>query len=122
MNLIFIVEDDQFLSQLYVKKFEQEGFRVVCAKTAEEAEQEMNREMPNCVLLDIGLPDRSGLDFLESLRLKGGYEKVLFIVLTNNDSARDVKRALRLGGAKYLLKSHYTPSEVVEEVKALLRK
>lgn len=116
---VLIVEDDQFLSQLYVHKFEHEGFRVVCAKTGTEAEQCIREIRPDCVLMDIGLPDRSGLDVLESLRLDGGYRDVVFVMLTNNDTVRDMKRATRLGRAGYLLKSHYTPSEVVEEVKRL---
>ncbi len=119
---LLIVEDDQFLSQLYVHKFEHEGFRVVCAKTGNEAEQFFTEHTPDCVLMDIGLPDRSGLDVLESLRLKGRYNDVLFVILTNNDTTRDIKRASRLGRANYLLKSHYTPAEVVDEVKQLLRR
>lgn len=120
MTSLLIVEDDQFLSQLYVHKFEHEGFRVVCAKTGNEAEQFFAEHTPDCVLMDIGLPDRSGLDVLESLRLKGGYNDVLFVILTNNDTTRDIRRASRLGRANYLLKAHYTPSEVVDEVNKLL--
>ena len=43
------------------------------------------------------------------------------IVLNYNDNTRDVKRAMRLGRASYLIKAHYTPTEVVDEVKRLFR-
>ena len=61
---ILIVEDEDLLSEMYQEVFQKEGFRVVTAKTAQEAIGIAEAEKPNFILLDILLPGDNGIYFL----------------------------------------------------------
>ena len=65
---ILLVEDNLDIQNFNKKMFEEEGFLVTTAMTLQDAEEKLKKEMPNIIILDIGLPDGSGLDFLENLR------------------------------------------------------
>jgi DNA-binding response OmpR family regulator len=68
---ILIVEDDETLRSLIARNLEARGCRVREAVTATEAMEAVLEESPGLILLDIGLPDRSGWDVLRELRTRG---------------------------------------------------
>ncbi len=68
INKILLVEDNVDIQNFNKKMFEEEGFLVITALTLQEAKEKLAKEIPNIVILDIGLPDGSGLDFLEHIR------------------------------------------------------
>ena len=75
---------------------------------------------PDVVLLDIVMPGLDGFQVLEELRKKGDRRKI--ILLTNLGQKEDVERGMRLGADDYVIKAHFTPSEVVEKVRSILQK
>lgn len=118
---LIIIEDDTFLSQMYAEKFETEKeFAVFTAGTLAEGFALLEKHSSDCILLDIELPDGSGLDALEQLRLEGKIKQAVVILLTNNDVTKDIERAFRLGVKDYLIKAHFTPQEVVARVRRVL--
>ena len=118
---LIIIEDDTFLSQMYAEKFEAEReFSVFVGGTMAEGLALIEKHPPDCILLDIALPDGSGLDALEQLRIEGKIKNAVVILLTNNDATRDIERATRLGAKDYLIKAHFTPQEVVARVRRVL--
>ena len=62
---ILLVEDDVFLSSIYQKKFEMEGFKIVSADNGEKALIEAKKKKPSIILLDILLPKLDGFAVLE---------------------------------------------------------
>ena len=66
------------------------------------------------------MPGLDGFGVLEELRKDGGRHKI--ILLTNLGQKEDVERGMRLGADDYIIKAHFTPSEVLGKVNALLQK
>lgn len=102
MTQILIVEDTESIAMLYAVMLRKHGFDVLSAFTAKEAEQQLlNHDVP-VVILDIGLPDRDGLELLSDILLRKPSTRV--IVVTANGSMNQAVEAMRLGGADFLVK------------------
>lgn len=117
---ILIVEDDNFLADIYQKKFEMEGFKVSTANNGEKALVDIKKKMPDLVLLDILLPKLDGFAVLEKVKADSAVKNIPIILLTNLGQQDDVQRGLEKGAADYLIKTHFKPSEVVDKVKKIL--
>jgi two-component system, OmpR family, response regulator len=115
--LVLVVEDEPEIAALMRDFLEAEGFRVRHAADAEEAARALVAE-PDCVLLDVMLPGRSGLDLCREIRAASEVP-VLFLSARGGDA--DKIRGLGLGADDYIVKSA-TPAEVVARVKAVLRR
>lgn len=118
---ILLIEDDNFIGSMYVSKLENAGYAVRWAMDGEEGWQELKKKCPDLVLLDIVLPKRDGFVILEAIRGTRELKHVPVIILTNLGQKPDVERGLSLGADDYVVKAHFTPSEVVERVVKLLQ-
>jgi len=114
---ILIVEDERMLSEMYKDVFERQDFQVVLASTGEEALQVAKSEKPNFILLDIILPEGNGIYFLEKRKKIPEIADIPVVAFSNFDKPAVKKRVLNLGARDYLMKTNYTPQEVVQEVK-----
>lgn len=119
---IMIVEDDVFVMDIYQTKFSQEGYEVVSAKDGVEALQLLETEIPDIILLDIVMPHMDGLEMLRKLKAQEKLQNIPIILLTNLSQKEEVDEGLGLGANDYLIKSHFTPSEVSQKVRQLLTK
>ena len=117
---ILLIEDDLFLSGIFLSKFELEGFEIISAKDGEEGLKLARQEKPEAILLDILLPKKNGFSVLEELKENPTTKNIPVIVMTNLSEDHDVKRAAGLGATDYLVKSNFLPNEVVEKVKKVL--
>lgn len=119
---VLLVEDDQFIIGMYQAKFRNLGYDVRTATDGEECIQELSKEVPDIVLLDIVLPKKDGFEVLEHIRNSETFRGVPVILLTNLGQKPDVQRGLELGADDYIIKAHFTPAEVVEKVEKMLKK
>ncbi len=119
---ILVVEDDDFLLQMYTTKLEAEGFKVFSAMNGNEALRVTEKENPDLILLDLNLPEMDGFEVLEELKSKKESKNTPVLVLTNFAQKDDIDRCLDLGAEDYLIKAHFVPSEVVEKIKKILNK
>lgn len=117
---ILIVEDDVFLSGIYQKKFELEGFEVVMADNGEKGFNEAKKKSPDLILLDILLPKLDGFAVLKKLKADNITKDIPVILLTNLGQKDDVEKGVEMGAEDYLIKVHFKPSEVVEKVRQIL--
>lgn len=118
---ILLVEDDPFLIDIYSTKFKEDGFAVKVAKNGGEFFKELeNNEKPDLILLDIVLPGVDGWEILRKVKNDDLVDGMKIVILSNLGQREEVEKGIDLGAAKYLIKSHYTPTEVVEEVKKIL--
>jgi DNA-binding response OmpR family regulator len=115
---ILLVEDDEEIAGLMRDFLEAEGFKVRHAATGRDATEELEHARPDCVLLDVMLPDESGFEICRRLR-RDSDVPVLFLSAREGDA--DKIRGLGLGGDDYVVKSA-TPGEVVARIKAVLRR
>lgn len=121
MAKIMLVEDDPMIAEIYMKKFESAGFEVVNAKTGKEVLRLALEQQFDLVLLDMVLPEMSGMDVLKELRNSGKYPADLkVIVLSNLNKTENEKEAKENGADDYIGKTEYGPSELVAEVQRLL--
>jgi len=118
---ILFIEDDPFLSDIYMTKFEEVGYDIDISNDGEEGLKKIRENKPDIVLLDIVLPKRSGLEILEEIKNDSTLKHIPVLILSNLGMDQNFDKAKSLGAAGYLVKSQYTPSEVVAEVEKILK-
>ena len=118
---ILLVEDDAFLSGIYLKKFEMEGYKVTPVDNGEKVFSEAQKKQPDIILLDILLPKLDGFAVLAKLKADATTKSIPVILLTNLGQKDDVEKGLAAGAADYLIKAHFKPSEIVDKVKKVLK-
>jgi DNA-binding response OmpR family regulator len=115
---ILLVEDERAITEPLAEALEREGFISAVAGTAAEAMEKATGSMPDLVLLDIGLPDGSGLDVCRELRRQA---EVPIIMLTARGAEADRVAGLELGADDYIVKP-FSAREVMARVRAVLRR
>ena len=118
---ILLVEDDPFLIDIYTTKFKEAGFNVVVEENGGEVLATIKEEKPDLIVLDIILPNVDGWQILQEIHNDKELKGLRVIVLSNLSQKSEVEKGINLGAVKYLIKAHYTPTEVVEEVKKVLK-
>lgn len=118
---ILLVEDDPFLLDMYSTKFKEVGFDVIIAQDGEMGIAKAKEIMPEIIILDVVLPKKDGFEVLKVLKSSSETARIPVIVLTNLGLDSDVKRGLELGAQNYIIKAHFTPTEVVAKVKDILK-
>ncbi len=119
---ILIVEDDKFLRDLLVGKLRDEGFEITWAVDGEEGIKKIKEEKPELILLDLILPGLNGFEVLKQIKSDTADEirKLPVIILRNLGQQDDIKKGMSLGAADFLIKAHFTLSEIVEKIKDTL--
>ena len=100
-DLVLIVEDDENSAELLRTFVESQGFGTAVANSLADARQQLVLHAPSVVLLDLHLPDGSGMDLFDDESLRGDSD---IILITGNASVETSVQALRLGAADYLIK------------------
>jgi len=118
---ILIIEDDKFLRELIVKKLVKEGYEISEAVDGEEGVKKVKEEKPDLVLLDLILPGIDGFEVLSRTKEDPALSQIPVIILSNLGQKEDVERGLGLGAIDYLIKAHFTPGEIIEKIRAILK-
>jgi len=118
---ILIIEDDKFLRELIVKKLVKEGYEISEAVDGEEGIKKVKEEKPDLVLLDLILPGIDGFEVLSRTKEDPALSQIPVIILSNLGQKEDVERGLGLGAIDYLIKAHFTPGEIIEKIRAILK-
>ncbi len=119
---IMIVEDDYFVMDIYNMKLTQEGFEVIGAKDGAEALKKLKEDgaSPDLILLDILMPYINGLEVLTEIKKIERIKEVPVVLLSNLSQKVEIEEGMKLGAKGYIIKSHFTPSEVLEKIKSFL--
>ncbi|MEK6809460.1 MAG: response regulator [Nanoarchaeota archaeon] len=118
---ILLVEDDPFLADIYTTKLKEEGFSVDTAQDGEECLKKIQTKTPDLLVLDVVLPQMDGWEVLSAVRRQEKFKDLKVVILSNLGQKEEVKKGLELGATKYFIKAHYTPAEVVKEIKEILK-
>lgn len=118
MHLALILEDDQGIQNVLRMLFEANGFRVLIADTAARGEQDARLHRPDVVVVDLGLPDRDGLNVITAIR---AWSPVPIVVVTARSVEAQRLAAFEQGADDYLLKPFSSP-ELMARVRAVLRR
>ena len=115
---VLIAEDDQNTSKLVATYLEREGFVTIAAYDGEEALRQARLRQPGFVILDVMLPKIDGWEICRQLRK---FSDVPILMLTAREEEIDRVMGLSLGADDYVVKP-FSPRELVERVKAILRR
>lgn len=120
---ILIVDDDNFLLDMYAFKFNQHNFEVHTAITGVQVIEELRGGLkPDVILMDIIMPEMDGFEMLEKINNEKLSEDSVKIILSNRSQETDIDRGDSLGVAAYITKSNSTPAEVIDQVVKVLEK
>ncbi|MEV1320615.1 response regulator transcription factor [Micromonospora arborensis] len=116
---VLVVDDELFLADLIASALRYAGFASTTAGDCAEAEATVARERPDLIILDVLLPDGSGIDLCRRLRENGVLAPVIF--LTARRAVADKIEGLSVGGDDYLTKP-FSLDELVARARAILRR
>ena len=117
---ILLVEDEEMIRELYARQLSKAGFFVKAVETGEEGLKALQEDTFELLLLDIMLPGINGLQMLREFKLKNPQNKMITILLTNLGQESVIKEGFELGANAYLIKTSYTPDQIVQEVRNTL--
>lgn len=118
---ILIADDEPDIIEIISFHLSKAGFEVITAKDGSEAIEKALLFTPDCILLDIMMPKRTGFEVCEYLRSKPQFDKTLIVLLTAlNDEASHIK-GLELGGDDFVSKP-ISPKVLLSRISALFRR
>lgn len=120
MANIMVVEDDRDLNFAYRLILEKEKHTVISAYNGEEALEKLQDFDADIILLDLLMPIKSGVEFLQSYDIASKHPSVKILVFTNMDNAPEINEALRLGADKCIIKAWTSPQGLIKLVDNML--
>lgn len=108
---ILLVEDSGIFRNITSEMLT--GYDLVVAKDAAEGIKKFEECQPDIILLDIGLPDESGLSVMEKIRVKS--KSVYIVIITASRLTDDIEKALKLGANGYIVKP-FSKEKIMEVI------
>ena len=124
---ILLIEDDFAIIDVYTIVLESAGFKVETITLGAQALEKMKEikkgkvKKPDLLLLDLILPDMNGIDILKAMRKEKETKDIAVFVLTNYTDRELEKMGYNLKSEKHLLKTDYTPTQLVKLIKKRLK-
>ena len=119
--MIYIVEDDQNIREIESFALKNSGYTIMDFECAKDFYHQLAEKVPDCILLDIMLPDEDGLEILKKIRSIPDTRKVPIMMITAKTAELDKVKGLDLGADDYITKP-FGIMELISRVKALLRR
>ena len=116
--LILAVDDEAGILRLMKLELTAQGFRVITASNGEDALKLIEEQRPDVVLLDVIMPEMTGLEVMRRVREQ---MNVPIIMVTAKDSDADKVRGLEMGADDYIVKP-FSPEEMGARIRAVLRR
>src|SRR5438270_14073426 len=101
---LLIVDDNEMNRDMFARRLERKGYVVGLAEGAQDLHERVEQDAVDLVLLDIEMPEISGLDALQKLRARYSAAELPIIMVTAKAQSDDIVRALDLGANDYLTK------------------
>ena len=121
MKKILIIEDDQLVANIYRNKFAADTFVVETAPDGDKGLELVETFTPDVVILDLMLPNVTGVEVLKKIRAMEGFQQLPVIVFSNTYLSNMVQEAWKAGATKCLSKGSCTPKQVLEVVRSVLQ-
>jgi CheY-like chemotaxis protein len=103
-KLLLVVEDTDDTRDALERIYQRRGCRVIAAASAEDALKLLERERPEIIISDIGLPRQSGLDLMTQLRTRPEFQDVVAVALSGLGREQDIRATTEAGFDAHLLK------------------
>ena len=120
-HTILVVDDDPALQKLVVSLIRRAGMETLSAMDAHEAAAHLNRDtLPDLILLDLMLPEISGIQFLQKIRSKSQFDTIPVIILSALADPVQIREGLESGADRYLTKP-YLANNLIKTVREVLQ-
>lgn len=113
---VLCIEDEHFISELYARALSKAGYKVTVIGDGDKALEEAQTNQYDIILLDLMVPNLTGIEILRSLRDPARVPpiKAKIIITTNLDQREDVRADIENQADAYLVKAELTPSQLVD--------
>ena len=118
-HTLLLVDQDAYYAGIYANRFEQAGWKVRVAEGIDAAKIQLEKEVPDVMVVDLDPPDETMI-FLKEFRGRKDATDTLLVVLSELGDRSLLKEAEEIGVDTYLLKGHFVPAEAVKKVTRLL--
>lgn len=115
MPRVLIIEDDETVQTAYAMVLQKEGFQVDIAADGLQGLKQASENQPDVILLDLLMPNLSGMEFLKAYNPKD-HPNTRILIFTNLEADKTIEQAMALGARTFMVKSRYTPKEVVSTI------
>ena len=120
MKYILYIDDDMFIRDLVTAKLNTEKYQTIAVPTAKEGLAAVAAHKPDLVLLDLELPDMSGLDVLKSIKTGSEANSVPVIIFSNNDDGKLRDAVMQAGAVAFYTKMIMSMDELRTEIEQYL--
>ena len=117
---ILLVEDDFLIREMYESELIRAGYKVTACPCGEDGIKALQQDHFDLALLDIMLPGINGLEVLKQIKQNPQTKDIIVVLLTNLGHETVIKTGFELGAIGYLIKSAYTPDQIIKEVKGFI--
>lgn len=119
--VVLLVEDETFLANLLLLRFQKENFEVVQASSGTEALEKLGQITPDLIILDLILPNKNGFEVLEEINQNPQWQSLPVIIVSNLGQESDIERGKKLGALDYYVKARLSIDELVKKAKDIVR-
>ena len=118
MKTIYVVEDDDNIGRI-ITHFLKPFYNIVHCGSVMEAGRQLRAAVPDFIIMDLGLPDLSGFQFIKMLRQNEKYKHIPVMILTGQ-APESAEKAFRESGAEHLMYKPFTKASLVEKLTKIL--
>ncbi len=116
---VLVIDDDKFIRTVYATKLKAAEFEVDSASDGEKGYEKVKTFKPDLILLDIMMGEKDGFEVLK--KLKEDNNKIPIVVFSSLSQQSDIDKAMQLGCNKYMPKDQNSVSEIIDEIKKMLK-
>jgi CheY-like chemotaxis protein len=114
---ILIIEDENFLAEMYRAKIKKEGYDVITAENGKIGLAKAQKEKPDLILLDLVMPEMDGYEVLKKLKSSAQTKNIIVYIFSNLAQSGEIEKGIKMGATGFLLKANHTPGELMEKIK-----
>jgi len=114
---VLLIEDDIELGELVVDRLDAEGYQTTWVKSWNEGRAYLDKQLPDLLVMDIGLPDGDGIEILNGLREDKRTQDLAAIITSARSDTEDLLSGIRTGALYYVTKP-YDLEELVQKVRS----
>jgi signal transduction histidine kinase/ActR/RegA family two-component response regulator len=119
---LLIIEDDPYVVRLYQRLFSSGKIEVKTAGNGRDGVALAKSYQPGLILLDVMMPIMNGIEALEELKASPATSHIPVMILSSFGEEKTVQNAMQKGAISYLVKSDFTPEQILNEVQKILKK